>query len=129
MHAVGAVTVHQLLQRSIRRPLATTRQPPATNRSTVAAPKPAVAPVIQAVLPFMRLPAFFQGDRRDAGRGEFLLGRFEVGGRTERPQPHAMVGLPADVHRLHVGDEALQRQLRLCASAAAGSGKAPTCSR
>ena len=24
-----------------------------------------------------------------------------------------MIGLPADVHRLHVGDETLQRQLRL----------------
>src|SRR5690348_15368458 len=109
--------------RSARRPLAITRQPPATKRSTVAAPKPAVAPVIQAILPFMRLLAFFQGDRRDAGGGEFLLGRFQLGGRAERPQPYAVVGLPADIHRLHVGDEALQGQLGLLCLGGGGVGE------
>src|SRR5690348_912668 len=124
--------------RSARRPLAITRQPPATKRSTVAAPNPEVAPVIQTVRVVMgksrstdgcaaagqvparpvgnaqgALLAFFQRDRVDAGTGQALFGRFQVGGRAERAEADAVVRLAADVDRLHVRHETLQCEFGL----------------
>src|SRR6185437_1480956 len=109
--------------RSARRPLAITRQPPATKRSTLAAPNPAVAPVIQTVLPPMPLLPFFERDGRDTGGGQLLLGRFQFGRRAERAQSNAMIGLPADIHRLHVGDEALHGQFGLLRFGCRGIGE------
>src|SRR5690348_3588886 len=96
-------------RRSARRAQAITRQPFCANSVAIAAPKPEDAPVTRTV-PLIAL-FFLQRNRVDAGRRQPLLGRLQIGGGSERSQPHAMPGLAVDVDRLHVGAEALQREL------------------
>src|SRR5690348_12905620 len=66
-----------------------------------------------ATLPPSLSSFLLQRDRVDAGRAESLLRGFQVGRGSERAEPHAMPGLAVDVDRLHVGGEALQRELGL----------------